>query len=215
MAGLAALLFWRPGRPLGSDDAMALHLASLAAAAVVAMALLPRRSGPPPGVEARYDRQAWLRASLPLWSEGGLRLLATSLDVILVGLLLGMAEAGVYGVANRLAELVAFGTHASQAAARPRIAAAHARGDRPALQRAVTAASAWATVFAVAAGCALVPARSVLLRQFGDEFAGGAAVLVVLAAGYFVSASTALVHAVMNMTTISVPTCESPRSCWA
>ena len=200
MAGMAALLFWRPGRPLGSNDAMGLHLVSLAAAAVIATALLPRRSGPSPGVEARYDTQAWLQAALPLWSEAGLRLLSTSLDVILIGLLVGIAEAGVYGVANRLAELIAFGTHASQTAARPHVAAAHARGDRQALQRAVTAASAWATVFAVATCCALIPARSILLRQFGEAFVGGAPVLVILAAGYLVSASTALVHAVMNMT---------------
>ena len=199
-AGMAALMFWWPGRPLRSADAMALHLMALAGAAMVAMALLQRQSGRPADVTARYDTRAWLRASLPLWSEAGLRLLSTSLDVILVGVLLGMAEAGVYGIANRLAELIAFGTHASQATARPHIAAADARGDRQALQRAVTAASTWATVFALVTCCALIPARSILLRQFGEEFVGGSTVLLILAAGYLVSACTAMVHAVMNMT---------------
>ncbi len=200
MAALAAAAFWLPGETLRSVDAMTLHLAALAVAAAAAAALLRRRPGAPAGVEARRDTRAWLAASLPPWGEAGLRLLSASLDVILVGAFLGMREAGVYVVANRLAELIAFGTHASQAAARPHIAAAHARGDRRALQQAVAAASAWATAFAAAACCVLVPARSVLLRQFGDEFVAGGTVLLVLAAGHLVSACTAVVHGVMNMT---------------
>ena len=199
-AGMAALVFWLPGRPLGSADAMALHLSALAAAAAIAVALARRRHEPPAPAEVRYDTRAWMRASLPLWGESGMRLLAASLDVILVGALVGMAEAGVYGIANRLAELIAFGTHAGQTTARPRIAAAWTRGDRPALQRAATAASTWATVFAVVTCCALIPARSILLRQFGEEFVRGGGVLVILAAGHLLSACTAVVHAVMNMT---------------
>lgn len=200
MAGMAALAFWWPGRPLQSTDAMVLHLVALTVAAGVAAAMLQRGPGPPAGVEAGYDTRAWLGASLPLWSEAGLRQLSNSLDVILVGALLGMAEAGVYGVANRLAELIAFGTHSSQTAARPHIAAAYAREDREALQRVVTAAAAWATVFAVVTCCVLTAARSLLLRQFGNEFVAGSTVLLILAAGHLVSACTALVHAVMNMT---------------
>ena len=200
-AAMAVLLFWMPGEPMRSSDAMGLHLIALAVSATFAFALLQRVSRPPAANrEVRYDAGVWLRASLPVWLEAAMRLLSTSLDVILLGGFLGMTEAGVYAVANRIAELIAFGTHASQVAVRPHIAASHARGDKQAMQRAVTAASRWAMVFAVAACCLLIPTGSFLLRRFGEEFAQGGAVLLILSAGYFVTACTAVVHAVMNMT---------------
>ncbi len=200
-AGLVAGIFWLADRPLRSADAMGLHLIALSAAAAATLALLRNGRRPPSsGIEPHYDRGAWLRASLPLWMEAGMSLLFRSLDVILLGALVGLTEAGVYAVAQRLAELVTFGNSASQAAVRPYIAASHARGDSGGLQRAVTAASVWATVFAVATCCVLIPARGFLLSQFGDEFAGGGAIVPILAAGYLVNACTAVVHAVMNMT---------------
>ena len=200
-AGLAALAFGLSGRPLTSPAAMGLHLWAMAAAAAIGLALGRRATPPMPrGVQARYDIGAWMQVSLPLWMEAGLRLLAGSLDVILVGALVGMAEAGIYAVASRLAELVVFGAHASQMAARPHIAESDARTDRPATQRAVSEAAGWATLFAVATCGVLIPAHSLVLRLFGPEFAGGARVLLILTAGYFVTACTALVDSVMVMT---------------
>ena len=200
MAGMVALLFWLPGRQLRSPDAMGLHLLVLTAVFVMSAALLWRVARPPAtAVTASYDTRAWRRVSLPLWVEGGLRLLSASLDILLVGAMLGVAEAGVYAIVNRLAELIAFGTNASQAAVRPYIAALHAEGDRDAMQRIVTTASSWGTLFAVVTCGALIPSRALLLRQFGEEYLLGASVLLPLSLGYLVAACTAVVHSVMNM----------------
>ena len=200
-AAMAALFFWLPGRPLGSPDAMALHLLAAAISALMAAALLRRAfPSPPAGVDVRREAGTWLRVSLPLWLEAGVRLLSARIDVLLVGAMLGMAEAGVYAIANRIAELVAFGTNASQAVVRPYISAFHAETNRPALQRAVATASAWGTLFAVVTCGVLIPARALFLRQFGGEFVRGSPALFVLSLGYLVNACTAMVHAVMNMT---------------
>ena len=201
MASTVALLFWLPGRPLHSPDVMGLHLLFLISVVGMNTALLrkvvrPRRIT----ATASYDTGTWLRVSLPLWLDSGMRLLSTSLDMLLVGAMLGMAEAGVYAIVNRLAELIAFGTNASQAAVRPYIAALHAEGNRAAIQRAVTIASSWGTLFAIIACGALIPARALLLRQFGEEYLAGASALIALALGNLVAACTAIVHAVMNMT---------------
>ena len=200
-ASMAALVFWLPGRPLTGVGAMSLHLLASAAAAAISLTLLRPAAGRTPfDVRARYDTRAWIRVSLPLYLDAGMRLLSANIDVILLGALGGMAGAGIYAVANRCAELIVFGATASQAAARPTIAAAHAAADRRAVQRTVTAAAGWAALFAVAACCALIPARSSLLRQFGEEFVDGSPALLILAAGHFVTACTALVDSVMNMT---------------
>jgi len=201
MAGTVALLFWLPGRPLHSADAMGLHLLVLIAVVVMSAALL-RKVVRPSATAATpsYEMGAWLRVSLPLWLDSGMRLLSASLDILLVGAMLGMAEAGVYTIVNRLAELIVFGTNASQAAVRPYIAALHAEGNEKAMQRVVMTASSWGTLFAVVTCGCLIPARALLLRQFGEEYLSGASALIALALGNLVAACTAIAHAVMNMT---------------
>ena len=200
-ATAAALAFWLPSRPMTSAGVMCLHLLAIAAAALLSLPLLRLAAARTQfDVPTRYDTRAWIRVSLPLWLGAGTLLLSASIDVILLGTLDSMTGAGIYAVANRCAELIIFGASASQAAARPYIAAAHAGADRLALQRTVTAAAGWAALFAIVACCTLIPARSILLRQFGDEYVDGSAALVILAVGYFVTACTALVDSVMIMT---------------
>ena len=200
-AGLVALTVGVLGASLSSALAMGLHLVAISGAAALVL-VLGRRAFRvvPPDVEARYEAGPWMRVSLPLWGEAGLRVLSNRLDVILVGALLGMAEAGVFAVASRLAELIVFGAHASQVAARPHIAESHARSDTRAVRKAVTVAATWATVFAAGVGLILMAARVPVLEVFGAEFVAGAGVLVILATANLVAASTALVDSVLVMT---------------
>ena len=200
-AGLVALTVGVLGGSLSSSLAMGLHLVAVSGAAALVL-VLGRRAFRlvPRDVEARYEAGTWMRVSLPLWGEAGLRVLSNRLDIILVGALLGMAEAGVFAVASRLAELIVFGAHAGQVAARPHIAESHARSDTQAVRNAVAVAATWATVFAVGVGVLLIGGRTPVLEVFGAEFAAGAMVLVILATANLAAASTALVDSVLVMT---------------
>ena len=102
----------------------------------------------------------------------------------MVGALRGMTEAGVY----------------AGAAVRPHISTLHAEADRRAMQRAVATASCWATILAVGTCGVLIPTRGMVLQQFGEEFARGGSALLALSLANLVAGSTAVVHAVMNMT---------------
>ena len=201
MAGLAAFAFALPGDPLTSSTAMGLHLVAMVAAAGLCLALERRHRPPlPADADARYEVREWLRASVPLWVWGAIRLLSSRLDLVLLGALAGMAEVGIYAVARRLAELIAFGANAAQATARPVLAERHGRGDRRGVQRVASVAAGWAALFAGAACCVLVPARTLLLGLFGPEFVRGATVLLILAAGQLVLACTAVVDSLLITT---------------
>jgi O-antigen/teichoic acid export membrane protein len=201
MAGLVALASAVPGDPLTSAAAMGLHLVAMAAAAGLCLAFERRHRPPiPPDTEARYEVREWLRASVPLWAWGAIRLLSSRLDLVLLAAFTGMAEVGIYAVARRLAELIAFGAGAVQTTARPLLAERHGRGDRRGVQRAASVAAGWAALFAGAACCVLIPARTPLLGLFGPEFVRGAAVLLVLAAGQLVIACTAVVDSLLIAT---------------
>ena len=201
MAGLVTLAFVLPGDPLTSSAAMGLHLVAVAAAAALCLAFERRHRPPiPADAEARYAVREWLRASVPLWAWGAIRLLSSRLDLVLIGAFAGMAEVGIYAVASRLAQLIAFGANAAQATARPLLAERHGRGDRRGVQRATSLAAGWAALFAGAACCFLVPARTLLLGLFGPEFVRGAGVLLILAAGQLVLACTAAVDSLLIAT---------------
>lgn len=201
MAGLVALAFALPGDPLTSAAAMGLHLVAMAAAAGLCLAFERRHRPPiPPDAEARYEVREWLRASVPLWAWGAIRLLSGRLDLVLLGAFAGMAEVGIYAVASRLAQLIAFGANAAQATVRPLLAERHGQGNRRGAQRAVSVAAGWAALFAGAACCVLLPARTLLLGLFGPEFVSGAAVLLILAAGQLVLACTAVVDSLLIAT---------------
>ena len=201
MAGLAALAFALPGNPLTSSTAMGLHLVAMVVAAGLCLAFERRHRPPiPADAEARYEVREWMRAAVPLWGWGAIRLLSSRLDLVLLGALAGMADVGIYAVASRLAQLIAFGANAAQAAARPLLAERHGRGDRRGVQRAASVAAGWAALFAGAACCVLVPARTLLLGFFGPEFVRGATVLLILAAGQLVLACTAVVDSLLITT---------------
>lgn len=201
VVGAAAVLaFWLPSRSLSAAEGMTLQAVALGAA-YVSSALLIRWTCPPPpaGTGVEYAKTEWLRVALPLWAAAALHMLLARIDILLVGTLLGMSEAGIYAVANRTTELIVFGANAGQAAVRPHLSAFHAGGRKSELQRAVTTASRAGAAFALPVCGVLLLCGPEVLGLFGDEFAGGAPAAAILAIGYFFVACTCTVDAVMSM----------------
>jgi O-antigen/teichoic acid export membrane protein len=152
------------------------------------------------GAEPSYRTRWWLRVSLPLLLVSGMRQLLNQTDVLLVGMLLGPTEAGVYFVAARMTHLISFGLVAGNAVASPLIAESHTRGEDDRLQRLVTLSSWGATIAAGGLAVALFVLRGPVLSLFGGAFVAGGAVLGILAAGQVVNAVTGPVGQLLNMT---------------
>ena len=196
----ATIAFWFPSQSLSAGAAMAFQAIALTIAYASSAVLVKRKCPRPPsetGVD--YAKTQWMRVALPLWVTGALHVLLLRIDLLLVGTLLGMTEAGIYAVANRIAELIVFGANAGQVAVRPYLSAFHARGRNCELQRAVTAASRAGAAFAFPVCAALLLFAPAVLRLFGDEFAQGAPVMAILGIGYFFVACTCMVDTVMSM----------------
>lgn len=199
VAAAAFLAFWLPQRPLSAAEGMILQAIALGAA-YASSALLVRRTCPPPAsTRVDYAKTEWIRVTLPLWTLAALHVLLARIDIVLVGTLLGMTEAGIYAVASRTTELIVFGAQAGQAAVRPYVSALHAAGRMSELQRAVTTASRAGAAFALPVFGVLLFWGPEVLRLFGDEFAVGAPAATILAIGYLFVACTCTVDTVMSM----------------
>ncbi len=179
----------------GLSPAMAMGLNCLSTLlALVAGTLLLRRVWPrPSGSRTReriFRRREWLRVSLPLLLVTGMRRLLAETDILLVGLLMGTTMAGIYAVASRLSNFIAFGHNAGNVISAPLIAELHAKGERRRLQRMVTLATWGSTLSAAASALLLILLGGPVLRLFGAEFTVALPVLAVLCVGQMVNAMT-------------------------
>lgn len=96
------------------------------------------------------------------------------LDLLLVASVLGEAQAGVYGAANRLivaGQLLMFATAQSMA---PHLSAAFAQDDNDGAERVLHTVSAWNVTLLWPVFLTMAFGAETILRLFGDEFTDGA-----------------------------------------
>ncbi|WP_164662059.1 flippase [Tropicibacter sp. Alg240-R139] len=126
-----------------------------------------------------------LRAGLPFMLIGGAAVILSRTDVLMLGMLAGTQEAGIYNIAAQGALLVQLVLNLGNTINAPEFARLHTAGNKVALERfAVMSAR---VIFLVGGAVALVLAifaKPLLTLVFGPEFASGATILIILAIGF-------------------------------
>ena len=170
----------------------------VAVVAFVIAALRIRTTPPARGAGAGLWREFW-GFSVPRAFAAVVEIALVWLDVILVTVLIGPAQAGIYAVASRFVTTGALGENALRIALAPRFSALFARGDHRGAQELlhesapVMVALTW-PIFLVAAVQA--PA---LLSLFGAGFESGATALRVLCLAMLTATLLGPVQAVLLM----------------
>lgn len=142
----------------------------------------------------------WLRVSFPLSFVSGMRIVLTSTDIILVGILLGTTEAGIYTVASRITQLMVFGNSASNAVMAPLISQLYEQRNFSQLQKTVLAACWFSTASAIVIGIITIGGSSFLLGFYGERFVEGTLVLVILGSAQILNSTIGPVGHLLNMT---------------
>jgi O-antigen/teichoic acid export membrane protein len=187
---------------LSPQMVIAARVIAAAAAFFVGAWLLLRRLPPQlRAVEPRYDVPNWIRAAGPLLFIGGMGIINTQMDILMLATIQGAESAGVYQAAARGAELVAFSLVVVNMAIQPTISCLYASGDMVSLQRVITAAARGALMLALpAAGVLAVFSKPLLGTVFGADFERGAHSLAILCATQVVNAGAGSVGVILNMT---------------
>jgi O-antigen/teichoic acid export membrane protein len=200
VAAALGALFW--GQAFTGRSAMWAYFAGVIATLAITFGLfrwgLPK---PVTGASPRFRFREWVGAGTGLVVIGGMQLLMTKTDLLLLGALRGASEAGLYSVGQRFAELMVLTLFAVNAVYSPMIARYHAQGDKAGLQGLVTAAMqliGWSSLplalILIACGPWLVAGL------FGGEYAGAYPVLVILVIGQMANALAGSVGFLMTMT---------------
>ncbi|MEX1032387.1 MAG: flippase [Cellvibrionaceae bacterium] len=205
MPGLFVLLLaaWSvAGHAFTPESAMALRFAAVAVAFFVGgWLLLPRLPGELQHVEPRYDMVNWARAAGPLLFLGGMSIINTQTDVLMLAAMKGAESAGIYRAAARGAELVAFSLVVVNMAIQPSISRLYAAGEMQSLQRVVTAAARGALALALPAALVMsLFGRTILGAVFGNEYERGALCLAILCSAQVINAGAGSVGNILNMT---------------
>jgi O-antigen/teichoic acid export membrane protein len=142
----------------------------------------------------------WQRAARPFLWIVGVNVALAHVDLILVGLLLGAAEAGVYRGAQQLALFAGYPLLALNVGLAPLIARLHAGGRRGALQVQVNFAARLTLAVGLPIAIVLLAFATTLLGLFGPGFEAGAAALMLLTLGQLANAATGPAGTLLIMT---------------
>lgn len=198
---LAIVLVW-PGMTLSPDEAMALMVLSSGVAFGVGIWLLHRYRP----VELReaapcYHHGAWFAAAWPMALTQGFEQINRHADVLLLGLLAAVVDAGVYRVAAQGALLASLGLTALNMVVAPFAARLNAQGERQKLQKLARRTAQAALAFALPTVVLFaVVGEWLLVTLFGREFAGAYWPLLILALGQLANAGFGATGMLLNMT---------------
>jgi len=158
-------------------------LAVLIASAVTAVAA--RRALPVPmhGPHDEAERRHWIAAGMTFTLALASVSLIERLDTIMLGVLAGAEEAGIYSVASRLAMTVLLATASVVSLMAPALARQAAAGDRAGLQRSASVAAGLTVGLSAAVAGVLAAASPWLLPAFGRDFTAAGPPFAILLAG--------------------------------
>jgi O-antigen/teichoic acid export membrane protein len=152
------------------------------------------------GAQPVYQTRLWLKVGFPLMIAGGVSLLLTHLDLLMVGLLLDEHSTGLYSAAAKTAGILPFVLYALNTAAAPDFASLHEQGNRRELQALASRVVRLAFWPSLALAFVLSAAAGLVLALFGESFVGARGVVAVLAVGYVFSAGVGSVGYLLNLT---------------
>ncbi len=162
----------------------------VAALAACVLTLIPLVIGMRRHVPARVraaapieDAKLWRRTSLPMMLVASFELLVANTDILMMGLIRGPGETGVYNIAVRTSSSLLFMFFAMTSFAAPRIAEHYGRGERDALLRFAAKMRLLAALPTCAGALVLVLVGRMLFELFGEEFSGAYLPCLVLTAG--------------------------------
>lgn len=201
LLALAVYLFL--GAHLSAGAALELYVAAQAAV-VLGLVLLVLRRITPSVAAARWRSwrlyKGWLGVASVMLVTPVYYFLLFETDIVVLGLLAGPYDVGLYQVARRLAELTVFCAGAASSVGLPRLARAHAERRADRIQATVDVMNLISVGSTGMIVLALIAVGPFALQLFGPEFVAGYPILLVLAVGRLLAVLVGPVSDVLLMT---------------
>jgi O-antigen/teichoic acid export membrane protein len=148
----------------------------------------------------RYALRAWSTITAPIFVSNVVYIVFSRLDVVMVGILVGAKEAGIYAVAMRAGNLAQIGQTAMTATVAPRMSELYWSKREDDLQHLVLTAVRWVFIPSLVLAVVMSVFATPILQIFGHAFVAGRWVLIWIVLGQLVSVSSGPVGWLMNLT---------------
>lgn len=146
-----------------------------------------------------YRPSEWIASALPLLLVNGMSVINTQGPILLLGAMKGAQTAGLYAIATRVADLIAFGLISVNLALAPVVARLWAQRDISRLQQMVTKSVRAALIFTLPVAAALIIFGGTVLSLFGGEFRQARSALAILIVGQLVNVAMGSVGLLLVM----------------
>jgi O-antigen/teichoic acid export membrane protein len=127
-----------------------------------------------------YRWQSWLRSGLPILFIGGVGIINSRVDTLMLGAMTNAASVGIYVVAARGAEVILVALITANAAISPVLAELYESGQKERMQVLVVRSSRVVLLAALPLAAVFVLFGPWLLSFFGPEFVSGSRTLTIL-----------------------------------
>ncbi|RKF15976.1 hypothetical protein D6851_17175 [Altericroceibacterium spongiae] len=151
-------------------------------------------------LKPEYDIPTWRKSALPLWFLLIARNLARTADVLIVGALLSVREAGIYFAVSRTAELLGFFLSSLNLLVGPAVARGHAKNDIQGVQRTLSLAALFLFVSTLGGMIVIAVFGKWILNVMGSEFANAYVPLIIMSVGQCINVFTGSSGVILNMT---------------
>jgi len=201
---------WLAPKFVTAPGAMKLNAASFAIAWMILVGVLWCYF-PEAGKRAeRVQRNlSWFRSVLPLLLFAGMCMVNGQADILLLGMIKGVREAGVYQVASRTSGLIAFFLLAAMPALAPEISSLYAARRMDRLQKVITRAVRLTLLASLPVGLALIIfGRWLLGHLFGADFAQAGNALAILSVGQLANVAMGSAYYMLLMMGLEVATAK-------
>jgi len=152
------------------------------------------------GTKPCYEGYLWFKSAIPVALMGGMYVINTNTDILMLGSMRGVESAGIYKIATRGADLIMLVATMIGVALAPIISTLHTEKNMLRLQRGITKTTriGFALTLPICLGLVLF-GRSFLLL-FGDGFVQAYAALVILSVMQLAAAAAGPTRLILVMT---------------
>jgi O-antigen/teichoic acid export membrane protein len=186
---------------ISATDAVLLTFASYLAC--VALQALWLHGAMPDAVrhaKPAYAYKSWATVTAPIFVSNVVYIVFSRMDVVMVGIIVGAKEAGIYAVAMRAGNLAQIGQTAMTATVAPRMSELYWSKREDDLQHLVHTAVRWVFIPTLVLAVLMSLLATPILAVFGHAFIAGRWVLIWIIAGQVVSVASGPVGWLMNLT---------------
>ncbi|MGD1919937.1 MAG: oligosaccharide flippase family protein [Pleurocapsa sp.] len=150
--------------------------------------------------EYRYQTKAWLSKLLPFMLLGGMYVVTSRSDALMLGTIIGAEASGLYNPVIRGVQLLAFVLTAVNNVLSPNIAGLYTENKIPQMQQVVTQSSRIMLLVSVPMAAFFIFGGNWYLSLFGREFIQARPALTILCLGQLFSIASGSVGILLTMT---------------